>query len=234
MVGGDPDRLRMMYGALPVRPDARVLLVHFGAEGQSLALPFAEERVVRFDLATLDLAILDLREPVAFPAAIAGQEAAHFDLIVVHGVLDHLPGRMRARRKLARQLLGRLTERLSTDGIIAWSGRNLFDQEKLQYNLRPFPALSAARPLGGLAWYRRAVRTLGLVNVNMVLIMPGFSDPQALISAAEPGARSYYSRLFTRYSRNYGIVKKLAARIILTFNLGPFLAPAFMVWGRKC
>lgn len=229
MATGDPDRLRMMYGALPVRSDASVLLVHFGAEGQCLALPFAEERIVR-----LDLAALNLREPVAFPAAVAGEAATEFDLIVIHGVLDHLPGRMRARRSLARQLLGQLIERLSPAGIIAWSGRNLFDQDKLQHNLRRSLGVGAVRPLGGLAWYRRAVRALGLANVNMVLIMPGFSDPQALISAAEPGARSYYSRLFTRYSRNYGLVKKLAARIILTFNLGPFLAPAFMVWGRKC
>lgn len=229
MVAGDPDRLRMMYGALPVRPDARVLLVHFGAEGRSLALPFAEERITRLDLVNLQLG-----EPLALPPLVAGTTTPTFDLIVIHGVLDHLPGRMRARRNLARRLLGQLIERLSPGGIIAWSGRNLFDQEKLQQLMRRSLASDAARPLGGFTWYRRAARTLGLEQINMALIMPGFSDPQALISAAEPGAKSYYSRLFSRYSRNYGLAKKFAARMILAFNLGPFLAPAFMVWGRKC
>lgn len=231
MTAGDPDRLRMLYSTLPVPRDARVLLVHYGAEGQGLALPFDEEHITRFDLAALDLTAPRFGD--SFSDAGAG-EGRNFDLIVIHGVLDHLPGGMRARRKLARALLGLLADRLTESGIMAWSGRNLFDQESLRHNLRPAVGHGAARPLGGFAWYRRAVRSLGLAHVNMVLVMPGFSNPQALISAAAPAARTYYSRLFSRYSRNYGLLKKLAARVILIFNLGPFLAPGFMIWGRKC
>lgn len=224
----DPERLRMMYDALPVAAEARVLLVHYGAESRDLALPFAEERIERFDLARIDLDAPDM-----IPTGL-GRDGEGFDLIVLHGVLDHLPGRMGPRRRLARRLLRRLAERLAPQGVMAWSGRNLFEQDRLPQNLRRVLSGGSIRPLGGFGWYRRAARTLGLHGLNIVLVMPDVGNPQALVSAAGPGARSYYRRLYTRYWRNYGIVKKIAARIILAFNLGPFLAPAFLVWGRRC
>lgn len=214
----DIARLRTMYDLLPVNKNPTIL--HVRHETGTSPLPFSFPGQ---DVTTISLGGLLDRSPNKDADA-----KADFDLVLLHDVIDHLSGQIGRRR--ARRMLGELCAMLKPGGMMVWTARNRLDQEFLK-QWRPF---KTGRRIGGLTWHRQAAQRLGLGQVMTALVMPDLNAPSAIVSTSPAGADAFYRKLFGPYRNNYGIVKKLVTWAILRFHLGAFLAPAYLVWGRKC
>lgn len=214
----DIARLRTMYDVLPVNENPTILYVRHDGEASPLPFSFPGEDVTIISLG-------DLVEPGL--NKVFDAEAA-FDLVLLHDVIDHLPTRIGRRR--VRRMLGELCAMLKPGGTMVWAARNRLDHEFLR-RWRPFRTV---RRMGSLIWHRRAAQRLGLDQVMTALVVPDLNAPSAIVSTSPAGLGAFYRKLFGPYRQNYGVVKKFVTWAILRFHLGAFLAPAYLVWGRKC